>query len=131
MAALQGSRSVSGARRPVKGRPAGWAVVLAGVLALLAGTLPLLAGPAVRAERAQAAAQGDGDAPAVAVVLARAAAYVDAYQRDFAMMVAQERYQQEARYPGPVMGRGQQDLTTRTVLVSDFLLTKLFIALYG
>jgi hypothetical protein len=40
----------------------------------------------------------------VDVVIGRAAKYVEGCQRDFAMVVSEERYAQEARYP-PV-GRG-------------------------
>ena len=54
-------------------------------------------------------------------VVARAAAYVDRYQRDFAMVVSEERYDQEARYPAAPMSR-IRDVTTRTTLRSDFLL---------
>ena len=54
-------------------------------------------------------------------VVARAAAYVDRYQRDFAMVVSEERYDQEARYPAAPMSR-TRDVTTRTTLRSDFLL---------
>jgi hypothetical protein len=59
----------------------------------------------------------------VTAVIARAAAYVDGYQRDFAMVVSEERYQQEARYPSPAGSRGA-DLIERTVLRSDFLLVR-------
>ena len=54
-------------------------------------------------------------------VMARAGAYVEQYQRDFAMIVSEERYEQEARYPAPPMSR-TRDLSTRTTLRSDFLL---------
>ncbi|MEQ1575056.1 MAG: hypothetical protein ABL993_12500 [Vicinamibacterales bacterium] len=73
---------------------------------------------AVPVIEAQAPAQPD-----VATVIARAEAYVAAYERDFAMVVAEERYEQEARYPPPLNRRGS-DLIQRTVLVSDFLLVR-------
>jgi hypothetical protein len=57
----------------------------------------------------------------VDVVIGRAAKYVEGYQRDFAMVVSEERYTQEARYPPA--GRGS-DLVERTVLRSDFLLVR-------
>lgn len=56
----------------------------------------------------------------VPAIIARAVTYVDAYQRDFAMVVSEERYQQEARYPGS--NARTADLVERTVLRSDFLL---------
>src|SRR5215218_5224589 len=55
------------------------------------------------------------------VVIGRAVKYVEGYQRDFAMVVSEERYVQEARYPPA--GRGT-DLIERTVLRSDFLLVR-------
>ena len=56
-------------------------------------------------------------------IVARAAQYVDTYQRDFALVVSEEKYEQEARYPAPPLSRGR-DLTSRTVLRSDFLLVR-------
>jgi len=56
-------------------------------------------------------------------VLDRAAAYVAEYQQKLAMVVAQERYQQDVRYPGPPLSRGR-DITQNTVLLSDFLLVR-------
>src|SRR5215510_7211882 len=56
------------------------------------------------------------------VVVQRAAAYVADYQQKLSMVVAQERYQQEVRYPGPTLRSA--DLTQRTVLLSDFLLIR-------
>jgi hypothetical protein len=56
-------------------------------------------------------------------VLARAAAYIAGYQRELAMVVAQERYTQEVRYPAPPMSR-VRDVTATTELVSDFLLIR-------
>ena len=73
----------------------------------------LLATPVVEAQTSAAAD--------VALVIARAEAYVASYQRDFAMVVAEERYEQEARYP-PLPNQRGADLVKRTVLVSDFLL---------
>jgi hypothetical protein len=61
----------------------------------------------------------------VATVIARAGEYVESYQRNFAMVVSEERYEQEVRYPGPPNARGgSRDLTTRTILRSDFLLVR-------
>ena len=61
----------------------------------------------------------------VALVVRHAAEYVDGYQRDLAMVVSEERYEQEVRYPGPPSARGgSRDLTTRTTLRSDFLLVR-------
>ncbi len=63
-----------------------------------------------------------GQEPAL-VVVQRAAAYVADYQQQLAMVVAQERYDQEVRYPAPPMSR-TRDITSRTVLTSDFLLVR-------
>ena len=63
------------------------------------------------------------DAP-LDVVLARAREYVEKYQRDLAMVVSEERYEQEVRFPGPPLQRGGRDLTQKTVLKSDFLLVR-------
>jgi hypothetical protein len=57
------------------------------------------------------------------VIVERAAAYVADYREKLAMVVAEERYQQEVRYPAPPMSRSR-DITTRAVLVSDFLLVR-------
>ncbi|MEQ1758354.1 MAG: hypothetical protein ABL986_08565 [Vicinamibacterales bacterium] len=56
-------------------------------------------------------------------VVDRAAAYVADYKQKLAMVVAQERYQQEVRYPAPPMSRSR-DITSTTVLLSDFLLVR-------
>lgn len=56
-------------------------------------------------------------------VVERAAAYVADYKQKLAMVVAQERYQQEVRYPAPPMSRSR-DITATTVLLSDFLLVR-------
>lgn len=63
-----------------------------------------------------------GQDPAL-VVVQRAAAYVAEYQQQLAMVVAQERYEQEVRYPAPPMSRSR-DITSRAVLTSDFLLVR-------
>lgn len=57
------------------------------------------------------------------VLVDRAAAYVDDYHAKLAMVVAQERYTQEVRYPAPPMSR-TRDMTSKTVLTSDFLLVR-------
>jgi hypothetical protein len=62
------------------------------------------------------------DAP-LGEVLARAREYVEKYQRDLAMVVSEERYEQEVRFPGPPLPRSR-DLTQKTVLKSDFLLVR-------
>jgi hypothetical protein len=56
-------------------------------------------------------------------VIARAAAYVAGYQQQLAMVVAEERYTQDVRYPAPPMSR-VRDVTAKTELVSDFLLIR-------
>jgi len=56
-------------------------------------------------------------------VVDRAATYVADYKQKLAMVVAQERYHQEVRYPAPPMSR-TRDITSTTVLVSDFLLVR-------
>lgn len=56
-------------------------------------------------------------------VLARAREYVEKYQRDLALVVSEERYEQEVRFPGPPLQRSR-DLTQKTVLKSDFLLVR-------
>ena len=56
-------------------------------------------------------------------LMERAGRYVDAYQRDLALIVSEERYEQEVRYPAPPMAR-TRDISTRTVLRSDFLLVR-------
>lgn len=60
----------------------------------------------------------------LATVVERAARYVDAYQRDLALIVSEEKYEQEARYPAAPGTRGR-DLSTRTTLRSDFLLVRI------
>lgn len=59
----------------------------------------------------------------VLIVVQRAAAYVADYQQKLSMVVAQERYEQEVRYPAPP-GSRTRDLVQRTVLLSDFLLVR-------
>ena len=71
---------------------------------------------------AVAAAAGAADAPFDAL-LARARDYVDKYQRDLAMIVSEERYEQEVRFPAPPLSRSR-DLTQKTILRSDFLLVR-------
>lgn len=78
-----------------------------------AALLVVLAAPVV-----PAAQQGS-----IATLIERAGAYVEQYQRDLAMIVAEERYEQEVRYPGLGSARGS-DLSTHTVLRSDFLLIR-------
>ncbi len=56
-------------------------------------------------------------------VVDRGVAYVADYRQKLAMLVAQERYEQEVRYPAPALSRGR-DLTSSTVLLSDFLLVR-------
>lgn len=56
-------------------------------------------------------------------VIQRAVRYVDAYQKDLAMVVSEEKYEQEARYPAPPTARSR-DISTRTTLRSDFLLVR-------
>jgi hypothetical protein len=79
----------------------------AGLVALLALALP--------------AAIGAVDT--VEAVVARASVYVEGYQKDFALVVSEERYEQEVRYPAPALTRGR-DLIQKTVLRSDFLLVR-------
>jgi hypothetical protein len=62
------------------------------------------------------------DTPLVTVI-ARAVEYVEGYQRDLAMIVSEERYEQEVRFPGSPLSRAR-DLTQKTVLRSDFLLVR-------
>ena len=62
-----------------------------------------------------------GEEPLQAVV-DRAAAYVVDYQQKLAMVVAQERYEQEVRYPA--LSSRSRDITASTVLLSDFLLVR-------
>ncbi len=57
------------------------------------------------------------------VIVDRASAYVAEYQQKLAMVVAQERYSQEVRYPAPPLSRSR-DITSATVLLSDFLLVR-------
>jgi len=64
-----------------------------------------------------------GAAESVAAVVTRASAYVEKYQNDFALVVSEERYEQEVRYPAPTLTRGS-DITQKTVLRSDFLLVR-------
>jgi hypothetical protein len=59
----------------------------------------------------------------VRTVVDRASAYVADYQQKLSMVVAQERYDQEVRYPAAPMSRNR-DLTSATVLLSDFLLVR-------
>src|SRR5690349_16793375 len=92
---------MSGERRRVRGPLRG--IALAMTLAL-----------AVQARAA--------DAP-LDVVLARVRDYVEQYQRDLALVVSEERYEQELRFPGPPLQRSR-DLTQKTVLKSDFLLVR-------
>lgn len=56
-------------------------------------------------------------------VIERAVSYVADYRERLAMVVAEERYQQEVRYPAPPMSRSR-DVIMRAVLVSDFLLVR-------
>ncbi|MBI4265719.1 MAG: hypothetical protein HY657_15195 [Acidobacteria bacterium] len=60
-------------------------------------------------------------------VVARASAYVESFQRDFGLVVAEERYEQEVRTPtSPLLGpgRGPAPTPVRAVLRSDFLLVR-------
>jgi hypothetical protein len=59
----------------------------------------------------------------VAGVVARAAKYVEQYERDLSLIVSEERYEQEVRFPAATVTRGR-DLSRRTVLRSDFLLVR-------
>jgi hypothetical protein len=70
-----------------------------------------------------AAAAVDAQAPLEAV-LTRAGDYVERYQREFSMVVSEERYEQEVRYPASPLGRRAPDLTQTTLLRSDFLLVR-------
>lgn len=80
-------------------------------LASTAAIVLVLAGTAVR-----------GEDP-LQTIIDRAQDYVADYQQKLAMVVAQERYEQEVRYPAPPLSRGR-DLTTGTVLLSDLLLVR-------
>ena len=68
-----------------------------------------------------AAAQSD-----LSAVIARAGAYVEAFQREFGLVVAEERYQQEVTPSSQsLLLRGRQvELPVRSVLRSDFLLVR-------
>ena len=70
------------------------------------------------------AADASAQAP-LEVVVERASAYVVRYQRELAMVVAEERYEQEVRYPSGRVGSRSADTTQTTVLRSDFLLVRM------
>ncbi len=59
----------------------------------------------------------------VRAVVDRASAYVTDYRAKLAMVVAQERYDQEVRYLAPP-GSRMQDVVDRVTLQSDFLLVR-------
>ncbi len=59
----------------------------------------------------------------VRAVVDRASAYVTDYRAKLAMVVAQERYDQEVRYPAPP-GSRMRDVVDRVSLQSDFLLVR-------
>ena len=58
----------------------------------------------------------------VTAVVERAAAYVEQYQSSLSLIVSEERYDQEARYPA--QNARSRDVSIRTVLRSDFLLVR-------
>ncbi|MCC7416611.1 MAG: hypothetical protein IT176_05660 [Acidobacteria bacterium] len=81
----------------------------------------LMAGSAAGAQAPPAA-----NPPALDVVLARAADYVERYEKEFAGVVAEERYEQNARQGGRFdqFGRIRYDSDKRRVFRSDLLLVR-------
>lgn len=59
----------------------------------------------------------------LSLVVARAATYASRYQESLSLVVAEERYQQEVRYPAPPQSRAR-DMVSRTTLQSDFLIVR-------
>ncbi len=57
-------------------------------------------------------------------IVTRAAQYVAQYQRDLALVVAEEKYEQEARYSARALNRYSNAFVQRTTLRSDFLLVR-------
>jgi hypothetical protein len=69
-------------------------------------------------------APGAGAQDDVAVLLARAGAFVEAFQRDFGAVVAEERYEQSVRQAMGAISRSSRGVPQLTVLRSDFLLVQ-------